>query len=74
MRMGRLDEAELLVRDILAVNLERVGRLSIRTAVTLVQLADLTAARGRFAESLQVLGGANGITRAVGSVPRTGSR
>lgn len=66
MREGRLDEAELLTRDILTVNLQRAGRNSIRTAVTLVQLADLVAARGRYPESRLILEEAAAITRAIG--------
>ena len=66
MRQGKFDEAELFLRDILTVNLKRVGRHSVRTAMTLVQLADLVAARNRTDEALQILGEVEDIARAIG--------
>jgi CHAT domain-containing protein len=68
MRQGKFDEAELLLRDMLAVNLQRVGRLSIRTSLILNQLADLMGARGRVADGLVLLQEVEEINRAMGLV------
>lgn len=65
-RQGKFDEAELLLRDMLAVNLQRVGRLSIRTSIILNQLADLMGARGRAADGMALLSEVEAINRDMG--------
>jgi CHAT domain-containing protein/tetratricopeptide (TPR) repeat protein len=66
MRQGKFDEAELFLRDMLTVNLQRVGRYSVRTAMTLIQLADLLAARGRSDEAWKILDEVQDISRFMG--------
>lgn len=65
-RQGKADEAELLLRDMLAVNLERAGRYSVRTAIVLNQLADILNARGRHRDALEVLRVVDEIRTALG--------
>lgn len=70
LRMGKLDEAELLVRDMLSTDINRVGRHSVLTAMTLVKVADVMTARGRYRDALQVVAEAEDIERTIG-VDRT---
>ncbi|MEK9952273.1 MAG: CHAT domain-containing tetratricopeptide repeat protein [Curvibacter sp.] len=65
-RQGRWDEAELTLRDLLAVNLKGSGRYALRTAQTLVQLAELLASRGRLADAERILAEAEEISRFTG--------
>lgn len=55
MAQGKFDEAELTLRDILAVNLQKVGRMSLRTSTVLTRLADLMGAKGRVNDGLVLL-------------------
>lgn len=48
----RLDEAELLLREVLKASLNRDGRNSRLVGVTLVSLAQVFVSRGRFAEAV----------------------
>lgn len=53
-RMGRLDEAELMLRDLLKARLSRVGRSSIAIGDTLRALGGVLAEQGRAQEALQL--------------------
>ncbi len=53
-RMGRLDEAELMLRDLLKVRLSRTGRGSIGVADNLRSLAGVLSDQGRTLEALQL--------------------
>lgn len=65
MRQGRFDEAELMLRDLVAANLKGGGRYSLGTVQSLTQLADLLGARGRHAEAIQLLAEAEEIADAM---------
>ena len=69
MVQGKFDEAELTLRDILQVNLQKAGRLSLRTAAVLNRLADLMGARGRVGDGLALLQEADQINKALGIGP-----
>jgi CHAT domain-containing protein len=66
LRLGNVDEAELVVRDMLTTNLQRVGRYSVRTLMMLTQLAEVLNVRGRYRDALQVLNETDEIRRALG--------
>lgn len=55
MIQGKFDEAELTLRDLLSVNLQKVGRLSLRTSTVMTRLSDLMGARGRVNDGLALL-------------------
>lgn len=69
MVQGKFDEAELTLRDILMVNLQKAGRLSVRTASVLTRLADLMGARGRVSDGLALLQEVEQINKALGIGP-----
>jgi CHAT domain-containing protein len=66
LRLGRPDEAELMLRELLSTNLRTVGRNSIRTATVLAQLADVMGARGRGSDGLQLFALADDILKTIG--------
>ncbi len=69
MVQGKFDEAELALRDILAVNLQKAGRLSLRTSTVLTRLADVMGARGRSNDGLALLQEVEQINKALGIGP-----
>lgn len=69
MTQGKFDEAELTLRDILNVNLQKVGRSSVRTSAVLTRLADLMGARGRVNDGLALLQEVEQINKALGIGP-----
>ncbi len=69
MTQGKFDEAELTLRDILGVNLQKAGRLSLRTSAVLTRLADLMGARGRVNDGLLLLQEAEQINKTLGIGP-----
>ncbi len=69
MVQGKFDEAELTLRDMLAVNLQKAGRLSLRTSTVLTRLADLMGARGRTHDGLALLQEVEHINKALGIGP-----
>jgi CHAT domain-containing protein len=69
MAQGKFDEAELTLRDILQVNLQKAGRMSIRTTAALNRLADLMGARGRVSDGLALLQEVEQINQALGIGP-----
>ncbi len=66
MTRGKFDEAELILRDMLDVNLKKVGRLSVRTSAVLTRLADLLGARGRVSDGLVILQEVEQINKTLG--------
>ncbi len=69
MAQGKFDEAELILRDILSVNLQKAGRLSVRTSLVLNRLADLMGAKGRVADGLALLQEVEGINKVLAIGP-----
>ncbi len=69
MIQGKFDEAELTLRDVLNVNLQKVGRLSVRTSAVLTRLADLMGARARVNDGLALLQEVEQINKALGIGP-----
>lgn len=65
MRQGRFDEAELMLRDLVAANLRGGGRYSLGTVQSLTQMAELLAARARHGEATQLLTEAEEIADAM---------
>jgi CHAT domain-containing protein len=66
MSQGKFDEAELILRDMLEVNLNKVGRLSVRSSAVLTRLADLMGARGRTSDGLILLQEVEQINKTLG--------
>lgn len=69
MVQGKFDEAELTLRDMLLVNLQKVGRMSVRTTAVLNRLADLMGARGRVSDGLALLQEVEQINKALAIGP-----
>ncbi len=69
MVQGKFDEAELTLRDMLLVNLQKAGRLSVRTSAVLTRLADLMGARGRVNDGLALLQEVEQINKALAIGP-----
>ena len=66
---GKFDEAELTLRDMLNVNLQKAGRFSLRTSAVLNSLADLMGARGRVKDGLALLQEAEQINQTLNIGP-----
>lgn len=66
---GKFDEAELTLRDMLNVNLQKAGRLSVRTSAVLNSLANLMGARGRVHDGLALLQEVGQINQALNIGP-----
>lgn len=66
---GKFDEAELALRDMLNVNLQKAGRLSLRTSAVLNSLAGLMGSRGRVNDGLALLQEAAQINQALNIGP-----
>ncbi len=66
-RLGKVDEAEILARSALNLNLKETGRISTRTVVLLALLADIMTARGRFSEAVLLVTEADGIAQSMGA-------
>lgn len=72
-RQGRLAEAELILRDVLQNQLQRVGRYAPQPAGTLSQLADLLNEQGRHEDAEAIARAGIEIHRALGSVAQASS-